>query len=98
MGGQGSGRWARQERKATTNQYQRLDVHQMHKDGWLVPRTRISLHSSRGVQVFNVRDDELLVEGAGVCQSISLIWRPCHLGGQRLALLCPYCARPGYVL
>ncbi|CAM5319817.1 hypothetical protein ECAE60S_00751 [Eoetvoesiella caeni] len=99
MGGLGSGQWSRLERKATTNQYQKLDVRQMHKDGWLMPLMRISLQGSRGLRVLSVFEQELLIEEGGSRQSISLMWRPCHFGGKRLTLLCPYCcARLGYVL
>lgn len=98
MGGLGSGRWTRLERQALTDQYQGLDVRQMRRDGWLISNTRVTFQSDYGTRILSIYDDRLLVQEGGACLSISLIWRPCNLGGKRPVLLCPDCAQPAYIL
>lgn len=103
MGGFGSGRYDRWGKRATTDEYHRLDVRDFHRGGWLVAGKMGTLRWERGGRPagsigWAVRGDagratdlELLyrVGDEEIAELVPLEWTPCHYGGERPWLRCP---------
>jgi hypothetical protein len=94
MGGPGSGRWYRWNRKDTVEEHQALDIRAWQCRGWLQPGTCFSW-SGVTVQVqpgrvhLSYRLRRAIAEGQNVSEAIPLTWTPCHYGGQRPWFRCP---------
>ncbi len=109
MGGPGSGRWCRWDRRALVEDYLALDVRQMHHQGFLRPgRPRLwswryedghtpsisyQVCASQGSEVTGVILDYRTGSGEDMRYQVAVEWTPCNYGGQRPWFLCPDCGR-----
>lgn len=106
MGGYGSGGWNSKGR-GTADQAKRLDVNYLNKSGYLTPGVRSNQSWNCGgepagnIGVEAIDDGITLIyrtrshggEWQDVRESVTVIWEPCNLGGQRPYFLCPGCGR-----
>jgi len=105
MGGLGSGRWYRWDKKTTEEEEPRIDVRYLRKEGLLKSKGIGTLTwSCRGQETgsikFRVEPERIVLiycarSDGGDWQSIEEPVRfdrtPCHYGGERLWFLCPDC-------
>lgn len=105
MGGVGSGNWSRWDKKKTTDQVKRIDIHFMRKKGLLKPNSVGNLNWSlrgqpHGCINYICHKDSLQLsfryrirEGNWQSeeQHIHFDRTACHFGGDRLWFLCPSC-------
>jgi hypothetical protein len=95
MGGFGSGqRW---NSKATTSDYDRLDVRNWQRERRLVSG-RFFAYQQWNVEVLAFKlgaqpDRISLVDRSGLRYSVSLAWTRCNYGGSRAWFVCPTCRR-----
>ncbi len=107
MGGQGSGRWYRWDRKTTLEECLSIDIRSWSRQNLLRPGTGFSSQWSYGgekksqISVY-VRSDAILLSyrvrnGAedwrSVDEAVAFTCTPCHLGGERVWFCCPHCHR-----
>jgi hypothetical protein len=96
MGGFGSGQ--RSNSKATTSDYDRLDVRNWQRERVLVSG-RSFAYQQWNVEVLapfklGAQPDRIsLVDRSGLRYSVSLEWTRCNYGGSRAWLVCPTCRR-----
>ena len=106
MGGPGSGRWYRWDRRTTLEETQRLDIRWLHRSGYLTAYPHsVTWHQGKhptGAISLSLQPEGLVLEycyranGADwepVREVITLYWTPCHYGGSRPWFLCPGCQR-----
>lgn len=91
MGGIGSGR---RSRRATTSDYDRVDVRHWQREGWLVPAQSFIWQSwvvTVGPSDRDAASDRVSFRprNHGAEHSIRLEWTPCNYGGSRVWFLCP---------
>lgn len=98
---------ARAKEKASTDDYRALDVRSLHRAGALSPGRVCTLSwKSRGVVVASIDVHaespasvrlRYQAKTAGQLEQkdyrVSIVWTPCHLGGERAWFLCPCCSR-----
>lgn len=103
MGGIGSGRRWRTDGNETTDDYRQLDVHRLHRTGYLAPYrsfvwqwlrngVRISwvnIDTEPGCIVINYRHRRRSAEWQDGRSIVPLVWTPCNFGGQRPWFICP---------
>ena len=107
MGGSGSGRWYRWDKRFTLDDVYSLDIRMLKRRGLLTPGASALWSWSRGAQptgsilVVGAQDAVVLVyrvrAHSGPWESrqdiITMDWTALHGGGQRLWFLCPACTR-----
>lgn len=108
MGGFGSGRWTRNERKWLVNECHSIDVRMWKKQGWLEPRITISYGHGLHVQVdkggvelqFTSADGVTDADGRqhSYTEYVNIHRQECHFGGERPTFLCPSCRRCSFIL
>ncbi len=112
MGGIGSGRFFRLNKKATVENQHRIDIRYMNKQNCLIPGTLGRLSWSwndkkTGAVEFEVKEDSLILyncyEKSGIDKKnvekvIYFDQTPCNYGGYRKWFLCPQCKRRVAVL
>ena len=113
MGGLGSGRWYRSDKRSVVEDYRRIDVRHLDRTGGLRPGLTYSLlwenESSETTASLDVttQDDRLTwlyryrwhgVQEQEVEDAVLLDWTPCTYGGSRPWFLCPHCGRRCAVL
>lgn len=105
MGGTGTGRWYRWDRKTTEEEVHRIDLRYLQKHGPLAPFSSGNLTWScrgelSGSIRFCVKPDQMVLiyrakANGGDWQSMEEpVWfdrTPCNYGGERLWFLCPDC-------
>lgn len=112
MGGLGSGRYCHWSKSTTMEETKRIDIRYMRRRGFLRSGhfgslswtyngepsgdIRFTCHADR--IVFNYRYRSGGDEWESVEQSVCFDRTPCHLGGERIWLLCPHCQRRCEVL
>jgi hypothetical protein len=104
MGGAGSGQWYRWNTKLTVENCRFLDVREWHRQQLLRPGAwfmtswsnhqretiaSIGVHVQPGRVLLSYRSRRSGEDWQDVEESISLIWTPCHYGGQRPWFICP---------
>ena len=101
MGGWGSGRPSGYGKRKAEDALP-LDIRKWNRQGLLFPGSRITsswsvggrVHSSIGAVALA---DRLTLHynhrGEPVEQDVMFTWTPCHFGGQRIWLVCPFCSR-----
>jgi hypothetical protein len=84
-----------------TEQYHRIDIRVLHREGYLLPGSRFAITSSRagdetGIIDGSAEPDYLVLIGAGVPgrymppgQIVKLCWTVCNYGGKRPWFVCP---------
>lgn len=113
MGGMGSGNHLRLWTKGTTEAAKRIDVRFLARQGYLQDGRRWELHwtckgrpagniggatvGSSIVLLYRVKDQSA-TELEDVQQVVRLTYTPCHYGGDRPWLRCPFCGRRVAVL
>lgn len=113
MGGMGSGRWYRWDKKTTTEEVHRVDIRYLHKQGLLRwPGSTGSLSWSCGGEQtgsirYRVEQDRLVLmyryrlhgeDWRAVEEHVWFDRTPCNYGGERLWFLCPHCGKRVAVL
>ncbi len=108
MGGFGSGRWQRSERKLLVNECHSIDIRTWKKQGWLEPETTISYGHGLHIQVhkgeielqFRIVDDVAHADchQRSYTEYVNIHRQECHFGGKRPAFLCPSCRRRSFIL
>lgn len=108
MGGYGSGRWERWEKKARTDQMRQIDVNQLHRAGVLRPGVygTWGWWDESGKQVasigFQAQADALRLtytvtirgkKPEQIDSHIPITWTPCNYGGKRPWFQCLGCGR-----
>lgn len=101
MGGFGSGRWIRLDRRETTAERRSIDIREFKRSGWLSPGTTLSFSDGRALRV--VVEDTIVasIRSTGGEQHrgyLSIRYRECHLGGKRPMFSCPGCDQPVFLL
>jgi hypothetical protein len=103
MGGIGSGRRWRTDGSETTDDYRRLDVHRLHRTGYLAPHRSfgwqwlrngervswVNIDTEPGCLVINYRHRRRSAEWQDGRSVVPLVWTPCNFGGQRPWFICP---------
>jgi hypothetical protein len=108
MGGFGSGRWTRNERKWLVNECHSIDIRMWKKQGWLEPSTTITYGHGLHIQIYKGEIElqftfaDGVVDGDG-CQRgyteyVNIHRQECHFGGTRPFFLCPSCRRRSFIL
>lgn len=87
MGGFGSGRWVRLNRKTLVGECRSIDVREWKKRGWLQPGVRLLYADGLVAFVFEDGVELRLTE----IDYVNLRQLGCHLGGYRPAFVCPAC-------
>lgn len=108
MGGFGSGRWARNERKVLVNECHSIDIRIWKKQGWLEPDTTITYSHGLHVQVdrggielqFTTVDELTDADGRqhSYSEYVNIHRQECHFGGKRPVFICPSCKRQSFIL
>jgi hypothetical protein len=107
MGGRGSGRIFRWDKKTSLEECRFIDVRDWKRRGLLADGSGFSWYWMRdGERVADIRvwiaGDRVRVsyryrrnggEWRAIAENISLVTMPCHLGGERVFFLCPGCVR-----
>ena len=107
MGGIGSGTSWTRIRKATTEDYHRVDIRKWHRNGLLLPGTQfvhqwtlnwrvigeMKVHAGADDVTFSYRRQEV-----DHCHRVQLSRTPCPFGGSRVWFFCPDCRRRSAVL
>jgi hypothetical protein len=105
MGGPGSGRWYRWDKKTTEEEVQRIDIRYLRKQGLLKSKGTCTLTwACRGQETgsinFRVEENRLILvyrarsdggDWKSIEEPVHFDWTPCHYGGERLWFLCPDC-------
>lgn len=103
MGGHGSGRYYRQQRKNTVDGCKRLDVNWLNRNDYLVPGQRSTVSWTCGGEASGdivLRAESLRVlleyrfrcpggDWEDVVEHVGLAWTPCTYGGERPWFICP---------
>jgi hypothetical protein len=94
MGGRGSRRWYRWNRRDTVEEHQAMDSRTWHHRGLLQPSARfwwdgVTVQVPPGSLHLSYHLLQELAEGVDVDELITLRWTPCHYGSQRSWLQCP---------
>lgn len=101
------GSWLSGNRKAdakrTVNESLNIDVRRLKRDGWLESSTRKGLlawtwtddsRSTIGIIANRYRAEfEYTLNGQPVSDEASILWTPCHYGGERPWFQCSHCSR-----
>jgi hypothetical protein len=108
MGGFGSGRWPRNERKLLVNECHSIDIRMWKKQGWLEPSTTITYGHGLHVQVYKGEIELQFASADGVTvadgrqhsytEYVNIHRQECHFGGKRPAFVCPSCRRRSFIL
>jgi len=112
MGGSGSGRWYRGDKKDTTEAARRLDVRHLHQHRLLTPGRLGTLSWMQGGKIcgwlhYRVDPHALILDyhcraydadWVPMTERIPLEHTPCHYGGSRPWFRCPRCTRRVAVL
>lgn len=107
MGGKGSGSWYRWDKKSTLEEVRRIDIRYLKSQRFLEgytsgtlswncggePRGLINFTHSNDVLTLNYKYREYGGEWQSAKQTINILKTPCHYGGFRKWLECPYCKR-----
>ncbi len=103
MGGIGSGRRWRTDADETTDDYRKLDVRSLQREGLLAPnqayrwawkvdgetRAYINIHSEAEGVFLSYRHRSRGSEWIDKDYSVRVVWTPCNYGGRRAWFLCP---------
>ncbi len=108
MGGFGSGRWPRNERKVLVNECHSIDIRMWKKQGWLEPNTTITYGHGLHIQIYKGEIELKFTFADGIvgrddCQRcyteyVNIHRQECHFGGKRPAFVCPSCRRRSFIL
>ena len=112
MGGYGSGRWYRWDKRTTLEEVHRLDVRWLKRQGYLQPGViapvtwhregrdsgSITLLCDGTALTLSYRHRVQSGDWQEMTQPVALDWTPCRYGGERPWLLCPGCSRRVAVL
>ena len=111
MGGYGSGRWTRWNKKATTEAVKRIDIRRLHKQGVVgSSNSGVISWSSQGKAVgsiqFEASADSIALSyqysiadaSQGIEETVSLDRTACNYGGFRIWFCCPKCSKRVVVL
>lgn len=108
MGGFGSGRWPRNERKVLVNECHSIDIRMWKKQGWLVSSTTITYGHGLHVQIYKGEIELQFASADGVTDAdgrqhryteyVNIHRQECHFGGKRPAFVCPSCRRRSFIL
>ena len=101
MGGFGSGRWARSETKGRTIDFKSVDIRRLARINALEAGTEVRFDNGESLKVISVGLSlEVLFFSDNFLQNgrVSVLFRPCALGGQRATFECPLCQRPVFLL
>jgi hypothetical protein len=97
MGGLGSGKWYRWDRRTTLAELGRLDVRRLQRDGFLDGQDHWTIvRQGRGWLMLAVTCQEGTLAVEPWCRDrleIALDWTRCHYGGMRPWMRCPRCDR-----
>lgn len=98
MGGYGSGRWTRPDKKADCEVANKIDIRILNRHGALAPGTSGTISwESDGNQTdfinFSINEQCLMLDACniGTIQTIHFDWTECNYGGKRTWVLCPVC-------
>lgn len=108
MGGFGSGRWTRNERKVLVSECHSIDIRIWKKQGWLEPNTTITYGHGLHIIVFKGEIELQFTSANGLTHSdgrqlsyseyVNIHRQECHFGGKRQAFICPSCRRHSFIL
>lgn len=108
MGGFGSGRWTRYDRKRLVNECHSIDIRMWKKQGWLEPDTTITYGHGLHIKIykgeielqFTSVDGVMEIDGRqhSYTEYVDIHRQECHFGGKRPAFVCPSCRRKSFIL
>ncbi len=108
MGGFGSGRWPRNERKVLVNECHSIDISMWKMQDWLEPNTTITYGHGLHIQIYQgeIELKFTFVDGAvsgddsqrSYTEYVNIHRQECHFGGKRPAFVCPSCRRRSFIL
>lgn len=114
MGGRGSGAWCRWDKRATVEDFRRLDVRKLQRTGVLAQPGTVSWawwDARTGEMTADIRldvgRDQLTLryrfrrsgeDWRDVTEPVPLDRTPCHFGGERPWFLCPGCGKRRAIL